>query len=296
MQMNQYWLNWRLARRLRLPLSGLFTAGLLVPSFPVGAADIVAPPLRSPSCTLALQAAGVAVEVIDGTTLKLSDGQIVRLAGLVAPTPPLAIGNETWQPERAAKDALATLVANNANIEIAVADPKARMDRHGRTLAHVIATANGKPTWIQGTLLQSGHARATSMLSGGLCLKEMLSFEASGRAKSVGLWANPAYNPVRADSLEALKRQRTTFAIVEGVVMSVADRGGRTYLNFGKDWKWDFTVRVSKSVLKRDPEAAAKLAGLGGQRVRVRGWLDHYNGPIIEIGDLAEIEVIGDGL
>lgn len=286
--------DWRLARRRRTAAANVFAIGLLLFSTPTVVAQSVAPPPRTASCTLALQGAGAVAAVIDGATLKMSDGQIVRLAGIVAPSPPLTIDDQNWQPARTAKEALEVLVDNNASIEVAVADQKARRDRYGRTLAHVVSTVNGQATWIQGALLKAGHARATSMMGGGLCLKEMLAHEAGARASLAGLWGNPVYNPVDAGNTEALKRQRTAFAVVEGVVVSVAERAGRTYVNFGRDWKWDFTASVSKAVLKRDSEAAAKLNGLGGQRVRVRGWLEMRNGPMIEIGDMSEIEVVGE--
>ena len=247
---------------------------------------------------MARQAAGVVVDVIDGATVKLSDGQIVRLAGLITPSVPLAVSDGSdaadpkWPPADEAKSALASLVANNASIEIAVADQKARTDRHGRTLAHVVATTNGVATWLQGEMLQRGQARVTSMQSGGQCLLDMLTIESAARSATRGLWANAAYRPVDASNTDALKRQRVSFALVEGVVVGVAERGGQTYLNFGRDWRWDFTASVSKAVAKRNPTAAQKLEAMTGQRVRVRGWVDQRNGPLIEIGDLAEIETL----
>ncbi len=259
--------------------------------------DRVPPPPRTEFCTLALQPAGVVVEVIDAVTLRLSDGQVVRLAGVIAPTPPRAVASLAanassgpWRPEANAKTALTALVANNAAIEIAVADLKARTDRYGRTIAHVMSTRDGNATWLQGALLNSGHARVTSIAGGSVCINEMLTLEAEARHDSRGLWANAAYRAIDANDTRALDRQRSAFAIVEGTVASVAQRSTRTYINFGRDWKWDFTATVPKSVIKNSTGAVNKLASLSGRRVRVRGWIERRNGPMIEVTDLDEIE------
>jgi micrococcal nuclease len=258
-----------------------------------GTEQTAPPPLRSPSCILARQSAGIVVEVIDAVTVRLSDGQVVRLAGLVPPDAPIAssITPADWPPASSAKSALAALVADSAAIEIAVANPKARIDRYGRTVAHLISTRDGQPVWVQGSLLRSGHARVSAVGSGALCVDAMLALEADARDEPRGVWANAAYRAVDADDTLALKRQRALFVVVEGTVISVAQRSSRTYLNFGLQWSWDFTAAVPKSVLNdATPEAIAKLGALKGRRVRVRGWIEQRNGPMIEVADLAEIE------
>ena len=257
----------------------------------------VPPPARSATCVLPRQASGVAIEVIDAVTLRLSDGLVIRLAGLIAPAAPLAtpIDALSWAPEMAAKQALKDLTSDQTGLEIAVADPKVPKDRYGRTVAHLVATRNGQQIWIQGALLKSGHAQVSSRIGGATCLTEMLAIESEGRTAHVGLWAHPAHAVLDAANTEALKRHSGSFAIVEGTVSSVAQRAERTYVNFGTNWKWDFTATVPKAVLGTGAEAASKLAALKGHRVRVRGWIELHNGPSLDVNELAELEDLDPG-
>jgi hypothetical protein len=85
------------------------------------------------------------------------------------------------------------------------------------------------------------------------------------------------------------------FEIVEGRIESVATRGGRIYLNFGSDWRRDFTVALRSRLVQSEPEKLQHLLSLKGTRIRVRGWIERRNGPLIDISDPNEIEFLGDG-
>src|SRR3546814_18409837 len=72
------------------------------------------------------------------------------------------------------------------------------------------------------------------------------------------------------------------FELVEGRVVAVGRGGGSTYLNFGEDWRQDFTVAVDRQAQKLFEEQGLALDSLAGKRLRVRGWLKSSNGPLIE--------------
>jgi len=52
--------------------------------------------------------------------------------------------------------------------------------------------------------------------------------------------------------------------------------GGRIYLNFGDDWRTDFTVSVAPVDNDLFEEAGIDLLSLAGQRIRIRGWLLNF--------------------
>jgi hypothetical protein len=68
------------------------------------------------------------------------------------------------------------------------------------------------------------------------------------------------------------------------------------FLDFGRDFRRDFTVMVAPAVadlLKaegRDPD------GFAGKSVVVRGMIEEAGGPAIRLNDPAEIELTDDGL
>jgi len=96
-----------------------------------------------------------------------------------------------------------------------------------------------------------------------------------------------------AADLESMNALGYSFQIVEGRVRDVADRSGRVYLNFGEDWRTDFTATIAPS--DRDSFGGSKIAltDLEGRNVRVRGWLKQRNGPMIEVSHPEQIELPG---
>jgi micrococcal nuclease len=83
-----------------------------------------------------------------------------------------------------------------------------------------------------------------------------------------------------------------TFQVVEGVVVEAATVRGRIYLNFGRDYRTDFTVVIDEDDLDAFEDAGLAPETLAGRRIRVRGWIDMYNGPMIAVTHPEQIEVL----
>ena len=232
------------------------------------------------------------VRISDADTAILDDGRDVRLAGLLFPQPPLTVplAPRTRPPRMAAHAALADLT-NQANIEIAQTHGSYdRYDRYGRAEAQFYIDRHGKRIWLQRALVEQGHAIVSSSAGGGACLKLLLIAEDAARRAKLGLWANAAYRIHDAAQPRDLRRLRSGFALVEGKVVSVTERSGQLYLNFGADWRTDFTVVVPKRLLKGTLEVAHPVASLSGHTIRVRGWIERRYGPAIELFDLNDLE------
>lgn len=226
------------------------------------------------------------VEVIDGDTVLLDDGWPVRLVGIQAPKLPLGRKNfEKWPLAGESGSALAAMVLDR---EVSLAYGGQRVDRHGRRLAHLFL-ADG--TWIQGEMLLRGMARVYSFPDNRAVVAEMLAAESSARRKGAGIWANKWYAVRTPDSLE---RDVGSFQLIEGRVVEAADVRGTIYLNFGADWRSDFTVKISKRARKSFDASGFDPLALAGRLVRVRGWLDEYNGPMIEATHPEQIEILDD--
>jgi hypothetical protein len=74
-------------------------------------------------------------------------------------------------------------------------------------------------------------------------------------------------------------------------VRSVSRRYELTYLDFGADWRRDFTVRAATRSLKGFLRDGLDVAALQGKRILVRGWLFWHAGPMIELVHPRQIEV-----
>ncbi len=239
--------------------------------------------------TLDLAERAQVVEVIDGDTLLLDDGRSVRLVGIQSPKLPLGrTGFEAWPLAEEAKAALSKLTLGR---EVGLAYGGRQSDRHGRALAHLylLDGAGEAGIWVQGALLEAGMARVYSFADNRALVAEMLARERQARANRRGIWADPFYG-VRTPG--RVERHAGSFQLVEGIVLQAAKVKGRIYLNFGEDWKSDFTITLAPAIRRVFEAEGIDPLGYGGKRVRVRGWIKSFNGPMIEASHPEQIEVI----
>jgi micrococcal nuclease len=82
-----------------------------------------------------------------------------------------------------------------------------------------------------------------------------------------------------------------SFQIVRGRVVRVAPTERYIYLNFGADWRSDFTVRVARSSERSFGEAGIELEELAGREVEVRGYVLEAGGPLIELSHPEQIRI-----
>lgn len=219
--------------------------------------------------------------VFDGDTVRMADGERVRLVGVQAPELP----DDPWA--RQAKAGLEALVLDRV---VTLWGGTTTRDRHGRTLAHIVRSGDG--LWIQGELLVRGLARAYVFRDNRMGADALLAWEEAARKERRGLWTHPDYTIVPADKAESVLR---SFAIIEGRVLDVAVVRGRTYLNFGANWRTDFTIRVERPARRLFDAEGLDLDGIERSLIRVRGWVRWENGPLIEASHPEQIEILEPG-
>jgi len=247
-----------------------------------------------PQCTLQAGPTRAVIRVLDAETVLLDDNQEVRLIGALAPrSPDLNPGAQPWKAEEDATAALRALVLGRS---VSLATSGRTRDRYGRTLAHLFVEQDGKRAWVQGELLSSGQARVYGLPGSYACMRELLAHERVAREASSGLWANAAYALRSARRTRELMRRRNSYEIVAGTAVKVAATKARTYINFGADWRSDFTAGIEARVLRANPEWAQTLAALEGKRIEVRGWIQYRNGPYIDIEDPSQIAPVDETL
>ncbi|MCL4765671.1 MAG: thermonuclease family protein [Hyphomicrobiaceae bacterium] len=251
-----------------------------------------APSAEALQCELEAQPARAVVRVIDAETLMLDDGAEVRLVGALAPRAMDGGADEAaWPLEQAAKAELDRL-ALGRSVELGVAGR--RTDRYGRLLAQVFVQDAGERIWLQGEMLRSGHARAYVLPGSADCMDDLAAAERQARESRAGLWAHAAYQVRPASRPWDLMRFRSTYQTVEGQVVSAADVRGQIYLNFGANWRDDFTATIRPAHKAAFAEHKLDLKALERRRVRVRGWIERRSGPMIELYHPSQIEVLPD--
>lgn len=229
-------------------------------------------------------ATATVARVLDGDTVELADGRVLRLAGIRAAKVPMGhAAGEGWPLADAATAALRRLARGR---RLSLAFPARRVDRHGRIVAQA-----GLPdgTWLQDALLRRGLARVNTTTDTVARSEAMLAMERDARQAGRGIWAHPRY---RVRTRHEVRAHIGSFQIVRAKVRDVARVRGRVYLNFGQDWREDFTVSLTPSVRRRFESAGVDVESYKGRIVRVRGWVESYNGPIIAVTHPQQIEVV----
>lgn len=210
----------------------------------------------------------------------------MRLAGIHAPLP----ASPDWA--RQAKQALQTLIESSPQTwEYAPAPPP--RDRHGQISAQIFLPAqpsNKPPLWLQGKLLSEGLAFVDPQEGDIPRQSEMTELESAARRAKRGIWSDPFYLGKPATELTAKDEGR--YAFVRGKVVDALRIKNKVYLNFGADWRTDFTVLIAARNLK--PFRAVNLdpLALKGQTILVRGWIKHNFGPMIETTRPEQITVL----
>ena len=234
---------------------------------------------KAPECPLNGARVVSFARALDGGTFATTDGEEVRLSGILA----FGAGGETASEPAAAatRDALSKLLRDRT-VTITPAD--AARDRYGRIIAQVFADR----TWVQAALLSEGEVRAAPDGASAPCASALLAAEVEGRERRLGLWRSG----FRVLDPDGIRNRVGSFQVVEGSVVTASVTRGRAFINFGADYRTDFTVTIEPEDMRTFRQAKFDVPGLAGKRVRVRGWVEFYNGPEITITTPAAIEVL----
>ena len=158
-----------------------------------------------------------------------------------------------------ARDALRQIVRDQAFIYLLYG--KERLDRHGRTLAHLYLE-NGMN--VQAEMLSLGLAmplRIPPNLSKLDCYRSASQF---ARINKLGLWSLARYQIIKASSLTGSERG---FYFISGKVKRVSESRSALWINLENN----FTLRIVKEDLTNFDED--RLLSLVGKTIEASGWI-----------------------
>ncbi|WP_454862829.1 thermonuclease family protein [Pseudomonas hormoni] len=207
-------------------------------------------------CTVPSGLASVAVQrVVDGDTVRLSDGRSVRMIGLN--TPELGKQGRSDEPFAvAARKRLEALVAASDG-RVGVLPGKESKDHYGRTLAHLYG-ADGVN--LEAQMLAEGLGFQVAVAPNVDLVTCQQAAEHSARQAGLGVWRQ---SPV----LKAEQINASGFAVVSGRVSKVQRNRGGVWIELQDS----LVLRVAPNLLGQFDVAA--LERLKGKQIEARGWV-----------------------
>ncbi|TXM72396.1 DNA-binding protein [Methylobacterium sp. WL69] len=160
-------------------------------------------------------------------------------------------------------------------------------DRWGRV--HLDATGADGTVDLAGGLVEAGLAAVDAGERDSLCRPALLAVEAGARRAGRGLWAEADQD---ARDGAALRTRLGRFVVVSGRVLRVGERARRTYLDFAGRGADGLTVTVSKRTWRQLQERGLSAASLRGRLVRVRGVVEVWRSPILDVASADMIEIL----
>ncbi|WP_375206662.1 thermonuclease family protein [Hyphococcus sp.] len=205
------------------------------------------------------------------------DGAEFMLADVTAP-PLYVLGDERpphFAPSRAA---LQSLLTGGVDVEDVL--PPTRWG------VRPVIARKGTNT-LQELLTAKGAVRVAPQTDDHDFIRRLLALEKEARAALRGLWALDKYKIFDATSATGAIG---AYHIIEGAVLRAEKHGSRFYLNFGDDFRKDFTAGAASRLSSRWKKDGFDLAALAGARIRARGFVEAINGPSIDLKHPLQIE------
>jgi endonuclease YncB( thermonuclease family) len=193
--------------------------------------------------------------VVDGDTLRLSDGRSVRMIGLN--TPELGKQGRSDEPFAViARKRLEALVAASDG-RVGLLPGKDSKDHYGRTLAHVYG-ANGAN--LEAQMLAEGLGFQVAVAPNVDLVNCQQAAEHSARQAGLGVWQQ---SPV----LKAEQINVSGFAVLSGRVSKVQRNRGGVWIELQDS----VVLRVAPNLLGQFDVPA--LENLKGKQIEARGWV-----------------------
>lgn len=225
------------------------------------------------------------IETVDGDTVLLENGTLVRYIGLDTPETRVRSGDE-WVESPAgmaneAKEFNRRLVEGKyVRIEF---DAQAR-DKYNRLLGYVFVD----DVFVNEKLLEEGYAVLYTYPPNVKYLDAFTAAQRYARRDARGLWG--AYRTIGPDEAAGWIGHIRT---VRGQVKNTHQSQKAVYLNFGSDWRTDFTIVIFSNCLEYfRNQGIDPVYFYRGKTVEATARIREYNGPEMIVNSPSEIIVL----
>ena len=193
--------------------------------------------------------------VVDGDTLRLSDGRSVRMIGLN--TPELGRQGRSDEPFAVAARQRLQVLVDASGGRVGLRPGKQAKDHYGRTLAHIYSASGAN---LEAQMLADGLGFQVAVAPNVDLVACQQAAERSARKAGLGLWRQ---SPV----LKAEQIQRSGFAVISGRVSKVQRNRGGIWIELQDT----LVLRVAPNLVGQFDNA--RLQALKGKQIEARGWI-----------------------
>lgn len=224
-------------------------------------------------------------EVIDGDTIKLANGKLLRYIGIDTPETRIKKnGKFLYSPQPFSLEATQfnkdLVEGKSVKIEFDVE----KVDKYGRLLGYCFVN----DTFVNAKMLEEGYAVLYSRPPNVKYTDLFVTVQRQAQSNQKGLWVVYAIID-HAQANQYINQIRT----VQGKVINTYKSPKCIFLNFGNDYRTDFTVVIFTNSLDSFYRKGIKPQDFyRGKTIRVSGRIRQYNGPEIIVNDPSQIEVI----
>lgn len=231
----------------------------------------------------------IVIKVSDGDTVLTEEHKWVRLLGI--DTPEMGYYNDQKQyvkdPAPIALEAKDFLEAQILSQKCYFVYDKEKKDHFNRRLAYLYRSNDDLD--LNKAILEKGLAVISFYPPNLKQFKEYLAAQNKAREAALGLWG---LDIVAADDAHNYIGQIRT---VRGRVRSVYLGKSFAYLNFGQDYRTDFSIEIARKNLKYFadlPETVDKW--YTGKQIEVSARIKERNGPVVQIALAEQIRIISE--
>ncbi|MCF7873099.1 MAG: thermonuclease family protein [Candidatus Omnitrophica bacterium] len=224
-------------------------------------------------------------KVVDGDTIILSTGEHLRYIGIDTPESRIKKGAQfVYDPQPFAREATQFNKKLVEGKTIRVEFDIDKKDRYGRLLGYCFINDN----FVNKELLEKGYATLYTYPPNVKYVEVLAKAQKQARQSNRGMWG--VYQAISPQQAHRFINQIRT---VKGKVLTTYQSNKCTYLNFGPDYKTDFTVVIFNNTLDYFHQNGINPADFyRGKTIEVSGRIREYNGPEIIINSPEEIRVI----
>ncbi len=224
-------------------------------------------------------------KVIDGDTIRLSNGKLLRYIGIDTPELHTKKGKQfIYEPQPFAEEAKEynrkLVEGKSVRLEFDVQ----KEDKYARLLGYCFVG----DVFVNAKLLEEGYAVLYTYPPNVKYTEQFREAQSIARNEKRGLWGS--YETITSEQAASFIGQIRT---VQGKVLSTYQSAKCVYLNFGSDYKTDFTVVIfNNSFGAFNQQGINPVSFYRGKTVEVSGRIREYNGPEIIVNAPYEITVI----